>query len=376
MNILQVNNSDILSLRLNEGKTNKIFTPKFNLRMAAPLAKDTVSFGATAKIANKALEANRSTVRNVRAAMQDSYQKVNKMFDNLFADLEASEKYPRNPLAKISCRLKSEDSIKEKTGTRDITSFDEITANMTDIIGTKLTIREPNKSIVDAVLGRFIPLIKSGKLELLEIENKRPDIVKGLPEAEASKFDYASAEFLNMFADIQDACNKKGGRKTKVTRRIDNDFTDANYCAIHFLFRVPGKRSAVFECQVVGENVDKAKFVDDGIYKKINGKNFANSTPKFETIFKPFTEPGFFAQEENADEIISNAKKALNKYRGEVFLFQRNKAVSTVTKNKNKKEFFLPIQYKIFPSEIEKKYGINSLDYDFNNLYEILQKGK
>ena len=82
MNILQVNNSDILSLRLNEGKTNKIFTPKFNLRMAAPLAKDTVSFGATAKIANKALEANRSTVRNVRAAMQDSYQKVNKMFDN------------------------------------------------------------------------------------------------------------------------------------------------------------------------------------------------------------------------------------------------------------------------------------------------------
>ena len=375
MNILQVNNlQNFNNIWFN--KRNNSVEQKYGLKMADPLSKDTVSFKATSKAAQKALEANRSTVKNVRAAMQDSYKKINRMIDNLFADLEASEKYPKNPLSKISCRLKSEDSIKEKTGTREITSFDEITATMTDIIGTKLTIREPNKSVVDGILGRFIPLIKSGKLELLEIENKRPEIVKGLPESEASIYDYASADFLNMFADIQDTCHKKGGSKKRVTRHIDDDFTKANYCAIHFLFRVPGKRPVVFECQVIGENVDKAKTIDDGLYKKLNGKNFANSTPKFDALFEPFTNPNFFAGEENAEKIVEDAKKAINDYRGEVFLFQRNKAVSTVTKNKNKKEHFLPISHRVFPPEIEMKYKISSEDYDFNNLYNILQKGK
>ena len=376
MNILAIDNLSNINLwNLNKDSKSEQVS-NFGLKMAAPLSKDTVSFKATPKVAQKALEANRSTVKNVRAAMRDSYVKINKMFENLFSDLKASEKYPKKPLSKISCRLKSEDSIKEKTGTREITSFDEITATMTDIIGTKLVIREPNKSIVDGIIGRFIPLIKSGKLELLEIENKRPAVVKGLPESEASKYDYASADFLNMFADIQDACYKKGGSKNKVTRHIDDDFTKANYCAIHFLFRVPGRRPVVFECQVIGENVDKAKDIDDGLYKKLNGKNFAGSTPKFDAIFEPFTNPDFFKDEEDAGKIVEDAKNAIDAYRGEVFLFQRNKAVATVSKNKNKKEHFLPISHRVFPPEIEMKYKIHSEDYDFNNLYNILQRGK
>lgn len=376
MNILAINKFSNINLWNLKKDSEATQSSRFDLKMSAPLTKDTVSFKATPKAAKKALEANRSTVRSLRASMRDSYQKVNKMIENLFGDLRASEKYPQNPLADISCRLKSEDSIKEKTGTQECSSMQEIAACMTDIIGTKLIIREPNRSVVDAVLGRFVPLIRSGKLELLEIENKRPAIVKGLSETEASKYDYASVDFLNMFADIQDEFNKKGGSKNKVIRRIDDDFTKANYCAIHFLFRVPGKNPVVFECQVVGENVDKAKFVDDGLYKKLNGKNFANSTPKFDALFEPFTNPNFFAGEENAEKIVEDARKALNEYRGDVFLFQRNKAVSTVTKNKNKKELFLPIPYRVFPPEIEKKYKIYSEDYDFNNLYNIIMQKK
>ena len=71
-----------------------------------------------------------------------------------------------------------------------------------------------------------------------------------------------------------------------------------------------------------------------------------------------------------------DAKNAIDAYRGEVFLFQRNKAVATVSKNKNKKEHFLPISHRVFPPEIEMKYKIHSEDYDFNNLYNILQRGK
>ena len=60
-------------------------------------------------------------------------------------------------------------------------------------------------------------------------------------------------------------------------------------------------------------------------------------------------------------------------YRGDVFLFQRKKASLPYSRKKTPEQF-LPIQYRLFPCDIELKYGISSLDFDFNNLAKILQK--
>ena len=81
--------------------------------------------------------------------------------------------------------------------------------------------------------------------------------------------------------------------------------------------------------------------------------------------------------ETRAKEIVKHAKDTFNKYRGDVFLFQRMKADMPYTKKSaKKKEQFLPIQYQLFPNDIEVKYGISSLDFDFNNIARIVERGQ
>ena len=43
-------------------------------------------------------------------------------------------------------------------------------------------------------------------------------------------------------------------------------------------------------------------------------------------------------------------------------------------KTARRKEQFLPIKYQLFPSDIELKYGISSLDYDYNNIAKIIER--
>ena len=370
MNILAINNFKMINPMFSNDQSRKQI---FGLKMAEPLSKDTVSFKATPKVANKAWEMNRGSARIVRTSMVDSYKKAYKVIYELFDDLLVSPQNPQNLLIDIGGRLKSEDSIIEKSGSRKWLSIEEVKKSMTDIVGLSLILRTDNKAKNDTIINRFIPFIKSGKIELLEIENKRPATVKGLSGKDASRYDYNTIECFENLADIQDFCFKKGGKKEKVRRHFDDDFTDANYCATHYLFRIPGKNPVVFELQVTGDNVKKAKKVDDVLWKALNGKHSADATPEFDRLMEPFNNPEFFAEEPNAKEIVENAKEKINKYRGDVFIFQRQKASLPYSKKKVQEQF-LPIQDRLFPCDIELKYGISSLNYDFNNLHQTLQK--
>ena len=348
---------------------------RFGLKMAAPLSKDTVCFKGTPKGADKAWEISGTAARAVRRKLEAASKRVESFIEQNFGDLVATEKYPKNPIERYSVRLKSSQSIKEKTGSRKLINTDEILTEMTDLVGAKLVFRDANKQKVDSVLDRFIPLMKSSKIELLEIENKRPISVKGLPEYQACEYDYASIDFLKKMIDIQNDIWKNGGNKQKVKKNLDDDFTKANYCATHFLFRLPGKNKVTFELQVVGNNVNEAKHIDDILYKKLDGKNSPDCTPEFDKIFEPFVNKKFFAGEPNAKELVENAKEKLNKYRGEVFLFQRRKEPLPYRK-KRPAETFLPLSYNLFPPDIEIKYGISSTDFDYNNLSKVLQRSK
>ncbi len=375
MNIPSITGFKLLPQNSEIRKQNADNRSLFGLRMASPLNIDTVSFTGTPKGADKAWEVSKITAKSVRKKLQAPANRVFRFVENTFNDLVANEKYPKNPLTEISCRLKSETSIAEKTGSRKWVNADEIVKHMTDLIGAKLVLRDSNKAKVDAVLDRFIPLIKSGKLELLEIENKRPIEIKGLEGSQAAQYDYASLEFLKKMTQIQNDIWKKGGKKQKVKTRLEDDFTDANYCAIHFLFRLPGKTPATFELQVLGNNVNEAKHIDDIVWKKLNGKNSADSNPDFDKLFEPFVNKKFFAEEPNAKEIVDEAKAKFNKYRSEVFLVQRKKEPLPFSKRK-KTEVFSPLMYKLFPSDIEIKYKLSSSDYDFNMLQKTLLRGK
>ncbi len=373
MNISAIMGMRISPKNYNENRQNG--TNKFGLKMSSPLSADTISFTGTPKNANKVWEINKEAARSIRRKLAAGANKVENFMQSTFADLVASEKYPKNPLSEIGFRLKSIGSIAEKTGSRQWKTSDEILAGMTDLIGAKLVFRDATKNKVDSVLDRFIPFIKSRTIELLEVENKRPMAVKGLPEYKAAEYDYASIEFLNKMITIQNDVWKKGGNKQRVKKRLDDDFTDANYCATHFLFRLPGKSPVTFELQILGNNVNEAKHIDDIVFKKLDGKNPSGSNPEFDKIFEPFTNNKFFADEPNAKEIVENAKETLNKYRGEVFLLQRRKEPLPYHKKKPV-ELFFPLPYKLFPSDIEIKYNISSTDFDYNNLNKILQRAK
>lgn len=376
MNIQQISNF-IPKLNVNNvSQSSNFTTTNFGLKMSSPLAHDTVSFMGTPKAANKINEVNRTTAMKVRELLEPRAKKVFNMLDTAFGDLVASSRYPDGPILEICQRLKSVGSIEEKSGTRGWDTKEKILENMTDLVGAKLVLRDSNKATVDSVLGRFIPMIKSGVLELVEIENKRPAVVKGLPESVASKYDYASIAMLNKMAMTQNEVWKKGGSKAKVATNLENDFTNANYCAIHYLFRIPGKNPVTFELQVLGNNTNKAKHVDDAVYKLMDGKNPSVCSDEMRKLFAPLDKNGkFFENEPNKDELIENARNRFNKYRGDVFLYQRTKADMPYSRKKVKEQF-LPIASRLFPEEIERKYGISSLDYDFNNIARLQQRAE
>lgn len=369
----------IPQFKTNNNQTNPISYSN-GLTMASPLLKDTVSFQGTPKQADKAWNTSIKDAKAIRRSLREAYKKVNRFMDDTFGDLVASEKYPKNPIYLIDTRLKSDFSISDKSGTRKWTSIDEILESMTDLIGAKIVMRDSNKSTVDAVLDRFIPLIKSRKIELIEIENKRPGIVEGLDDKEAAKYDYASLAFLRKMINIQEEVwknSQKGGKRPKVKQRLEDDFTDANYCAIHFLFKLTGRNSSVFELQLIGKDNNEAKHIDDVVWKKLNRKSSSEDCPEIDKIFEPFTNPKFFEAEgeEKAKEIVKNAEDKLNEYRGEMFIFQRQKEPMLYSKKK-KPEIFLPLRYNLFPDDIELKYGISSSDFDYNNLYGIWLKNR
>lgn len=389
-------------------KDSNVMT-NFGLKLNNPIEKDTVSFkqshkiskitkqagrilskevkaieetavesnGITNKLAAKSKEINRPTAMAIRAKILMSAQKVEKYLSTTFGDLIADAKHPNNPIHSIGFRVKGINSIVEKTGSRELINAKEIFADMTDLIGGKITLRDSDKRTVDGILDRLIPDIKSKRIELLEIENKRPKVVKGQEEHEASKYDYASISMLKKLIEVQNSTLRKGGSKQKVSAHLTDEYTPANYCAVHLLMRIPNVPNSTFELQIMGHNMDMAKKVDDKVYKKLDGKNPADCSEEFHKLFEPLINPKFFARETEAraKELTQNAKNTFNKYRAKMFLFQREKPdMSYSKKTARRKEQFLPIKYQLFPSDIELKYGISSLDYDYNNIAKIIER--
>lgn len=336
---------------------------------------DTVCFRGTPKGADKASEITRAAATQIHRALKPSEQKLVHFIETHFSDLLVSTKEPKNPLIAIKHRLKSANSIKEKSGTRKWLP-QEVIHEMTDLLGMKFELRTSDKQCVEGVLDRFIPLIRSRKIELLEIENKRPGILQSCPQNERDKYDYASVKFLEKMIKIQEETwgnAHQSGKKQRVSQHLEDDYTPVNYNAIHMLFRIPGKNSLVFELQIMGKDMAAAKNIDDKAYKLLEGKDIDKIYGDVKSIFQPFTNEKFFQNEPNAKEIVDNARAVYKKYRQELFLFQRKKEPSAYSKKKNV-ERFLPLAYKLFPSEIELKYSINSSDFDFNNLYELIEK--
>ena len=346
MNILAINNFGIKNTpaQNTEPLEFKNFMPKFGLRMAQPLSQDTVSFQATPKkLTSRANGVSLKTARIIHNEANELQPEIERFMKKIFADLTISESHPDNIVEIVKGRTKSPESIAEKSATREWNNKSEIFANMTDLNGIKIVMRDGSKKAVKKVLDRFSEVVDTGALILTEVENKRPIAAQKLKGAASEQWDYADSNDLDDF--IASACESS----VKPILFDQFDYTKANYPAIHFLFRFPGQKRC-FEVQLMGHDVSVYKDLDDLLFKILDNKNVDNKYKPIKKIIEPLTKEG--------NEAIL---ETFNKYRGEVFLFQKEKE-PTSSVNKHKKEFFLPLKYDI-PQEL-----------DMNNLYKLYLK--
>ena len=318
----------------NNNRTN------FGLKMSSPLAHDTVSFGATKKIVtneDKKEGVNLKTAMEIHDEALFMQPKVREFANKTWGKYLVTQMSPQNPVEKICDRCKSPLSIKEKSQTRHLKSKKEIFENMTDLNGMKLVMRDASKESVDKMLMQLVAPIKKGEIELIEIENKRPIVTKNKKGAEARKYDYASYDVLQLLAKTQNDKNNTTVRRKGKEVRVDmDDFTDMNYSAIHMLLRLRGEKRP-FELTIMGTDVNQLKDLDDKLFKILNNKEVEDRYEPIKKIVKPLTEDG-------NQELLEK----FNKYRGEAFLFQRNKAPSSFILHE-RSPHFLPMSEDLDP---------------------------
>ena len=346
MNILPVNNIKNFSVNNIWTQTNNK-NQRYGLRMQRPLTTDVVSFRESPKtLISRSSDISRGVAKDIYKITSARQWKVTEFLNNTFGDLEVTKYSPGNIIYKILDRAKTPDSLREKAMTNGMNTKDMILNKMTDLNGGKLVLRDGSREGVAIVLDRLAEAIERGQVILKEIENKRPTVAKSLRGAAATQYDYELPEKLEAICEMSNKIHP-----SEKVNFIHVDYTESNYPALHFLMRLPGE-NWLFEVQIMGYDVALYKDLDDILWKLLNNKNVDKKFKKIADIIKPLNEPGNV-----------KLKEQFNKYRSNVFLFQRSKAPH-IRKTDKYVERFLPISDEIEDGEMRELL-------DMNNLYSI-----
>lgn len=422
MNILSVSNFSFSNpLQFNKTNAQQVSVPKFGLTMAAPLSKDTVSFGSTAKNVNRVINSKLS--RDISKSAKFYEIQVAAIFTSILAPLMSTDETPDNVIEYFNVRTKGKDSIGAKSGEikgkykagdiikggKKCKTKDVITLNMTDLLGAKAVLTIGSKQNAKMVVEALTNAVKNGQIRLREIEQKIP---KSCMHDEKTLITCAYATDITL--DKMKSVSEK--RFNKEVRTDYRDFTPSNYSALHFLFDVllkdPEDKSVwkTVEVQVLGHDVNEFKELDDILYKLLNGKNVDKKYNSIKQVLQPIilpkglydlyderneqhkakckeegkkyraltyaqftntlTEDDLVAMkcpkyvlEMSKEELASNMtqRDAFNRYRADVFLSQRLKGAKP---NKDRLGYdgkliidFLPITDPVLPL----KYSMNSL---------------
>ena len=191
MNISAVNNLYTPFVRqMNKGENNTNSQSSFGLKMSEPLQHDVVSFGATAKNVKRVI--NSQLGLDISQSAKFYELQISAIFMSILAPLISTDEMPDNIIELFKVRTKSGDSIGAKSGQvkgeyqegtllkggRRCKKKDEISHNMTDILGAKAVLANGTKQNVKLVLDYFTNAIKNGQIRLREIEQKIPDACK------------------------------------------------------------------------------------------------------------------------------------------------------------------------------------------------------
>ena len=180
--VLSVKIFSIPNYQINNREQNINYSSHFGLRMQEPLKADTVSFGIKPTIkrgGKKGNMANKDVVAKAIQEITEPHKKLKELLEEEFGDLANGKNKYGKQLITIGERIKGEFSARQKTGSRNWNSKDEILQCMTDLSGHCI-ILEDRRAFTEC-MNRFIKLIKSGKITIAKSEEINADEIKGLP---------------------------------------------------------------------------------------------------------------------------------------------------------------------------------------------------
>ena len=317
----------------------------------APLQKDTVSFGATKKeIWNE--DQNDKNIYGINEKDAQKIQKeaiapthyLNIKLNEILGDLVMPTKdsdISKYPIQEIRPRIKDAYSIVEKSKTRKWNSKEEVIANMTDIAGARIIMADTTKEKVDMVIDRITNAVEKNQIKILEIENYRPDPIENENGEIIKTYDYPSSASLKRLKLACDEANNSSIRK------VDEDIP-SGYMAVHMLIQLPNGFTG--EIQLLGNEVERLKDVEDMAFKVKNGKHLIQH-PNVENKIKALA---------NRDDVI--LRKEYNKYTREAYIYQREKELQRRKRGKgNTDNKFLEI-----PAFLPKYLDFNEIEKEIN----------
>ena len=291
-----------------------------------------------------------STSQKIREMVIAPQKQIHDFFHGFFDDLQEENSFNKKLILKISDRAKSVVSIMEKSATRKWNSIKEILNNMTDLNGAKIVMNnKTGKADVEAVIDRFIPLIKTKQIQLKEIELQRPEKIKTLPKKEQEEYDYVSKAFLDKLEDIQEQVlngNEENVEKIVLIDRPLPKYTKGNYCALHLLLQLNQKGSRPFELQIMGARMSQGKAFDDKRFKYFDGKQLDKKYDELVKLWEPLMSDENKAAKERFLNYCKDANFQLRL--DELHEFKTQKLLTRLTGFfKSVKEYNLPPEYDI-----------------------------
>lgn len=342
MNILSVSNFSFSNpLQFNKTNAQQVSVPKFGLTMAAPLSKDTVSFRAhqqsAKRMAKRSDAISLALARKIRNSFLNPHNKLKKQFLSKFEGL-LSTPDNKNILTMLD-RVKTEDSIREKTAARGWKTQNEIFTHMGDISGFCF-ILEDKKSLQE-LIKVLSQMIKNKDFEVIEAEYHRL-----APKYKKNAIDI-SYDSLNQshLQKLKESIIKSQRPATQFWKEVDSI---SGYSGLHLTIR--NKDGYLSEIQIMTRSMHNLKNIENLFYKIRNGKTV---NPKYRYI-EQFMEPLKVKDQDNPTPKEKLIQKAITKYTQEAYIDMLSRPYE------DRHDFLHPTNPLI-------------KDFDFNSIGQLMQ---
>ena len=277
------------------------------------------------------------------------------------------KKNPDGPIMPIQTRVKTPESIKEKTMDAladlilnnkeqfNVYEPEDIKKTIGDIVGARVTLRKSDKSETSKIIQRLIEAVEAGELKITKIENYVP---KEIDE----DLKYFNEEDLEELAKAVNKRRKPNERAISVSNKskstgymalhIDIDLSNRNY--------VEKNNDYKGEIQIVGYDVEKLKDVEDYCYKVKQGKDIKAGDRAYAAFVQYFNR---YFDDTNYNE---NIKDDFTEYTRRAYLFQRKREPIHIANDKKQEA-----NYKLPTITDCNMEGLIPPQLDFNMLSRI-----